>query len=260
MKRIKPNGEMGIVPMLTCFCHRYPKACAIVGSAVLFVLLILYLLAFFTPGVILYSYGETVFLVRQSDGTFEGRNQYAAYRLEKTAGDEETTIRFFVADTPKEYRVISREDGAHVEIYEDGSLAFEGIAHQSGDSFFLQTESGTLEDGTWDSLGSIEIIVSGDQPDLEDLYPSLTTVYRWAVSDSTQIRGFWPGLLGVAVCTVFLGLDIAFPDLFFRWRHGLFVDGGEPSDLYRTMQKLGRGLAVLFIAAFLVLGLCGKFL
>ena len=149
MKRIKPNGEMGIVPMLTRFCHRYPKACAIVGSAVLFVLLILYLLAFFTPGVILYSYGETVFLVRQSDGTFEGRNQYAAYRLEKTAGDEETTIRFFVADTPKEYRVISREDGAHVEIYEDGSLAFEGIAHQSGDSFFLQTESGTLEDGTW---------------------------------------------------------------------------------------------------------------
>ena len=102
--------------------------------------------------------------------------------------------------------------------------------------------------------------MSGDQPDLEDLYPSLTTVYRWAVSDSTQIRGFWPGLLGVAVCTVFLGLDIAFPDLFFRWQHGLFVDGGEPSDLYRTMQKLGRGLAVLFIAAFLVLGLCGKFL
>lgn len=241
--------------MLTRFYHRHPRLCAVVGSAALLLLLTFYFLTYFSRGIFLSSYGQTVFLAQQGGGAFEGRDRYASYRLEKTAGSGETVLRFLVSGIPREYRVISRGDGAQVEIYEDGALAFEGSAQQAGGSFLLQSG-----DGTWDSFGSITVVMSGNQPEPEDLSPSLTTVYRWAVSDSTEIRGFWPGLLGIAFCAVFLALDIAFPDLFFRLRHGLFVDGGEPSDLYRTMQKLGRGIAVFCLFAFAVLGLYGKYL
>ena len=37
----------------------------------------------------------------------------------------------------------------------------------------------------------------------------------------------------IAFLGVLLALDTAFPDLLFKFQHGLAVEGGEPSEFYR---------------------------
>ena len=60
-------------------------------------------------------------------------------------------------------------------------------------------------------------------------------------------------LLGAAI----LFIDIKFPDLFWILEHRLEVDGGEPSDWYRSGQKFGRvmlvgGIIVCMILTFTI--------
>lgn len=52
-----------------------------------------------------------------------------------------------------------------------------------------------------------------------------------------------------------LFLDIRFPLLFWNLRHGLEVSGGEPTDWYYSMQRMGRitdivGIFVLAALSF----------
>ena len=44
-----------------------------------------------------------------------------------------------------------------------------------------------------------------------------------------------------------LGITSLFPDLLFKFQHGLAVEGGEPSEFYRMGQFIGRIAMVLGI-------------
>ena len=59
---------------------------------------------------------------------------------------------------------------------------------------------------------------------------------------------------GVALALL-LFLDLRFPLLFWNLRHGLEVSGGEPTDWYYSMQRVGRitdivGIFVLAALSF----------
>ena len=72
-------------------------------------------------------------------------------------------------------------------------------------------------------------------------------IYRWAVNENCQKRGRVEVLPVIAFLGVLLALDTAFPDLLFKFQHGLAVEGGEPSEFYRMGQFIGRIAMVLGI-------------
>ena len=81
---------------------------------------------------------------------------------------------------------------------------------------------------------------------------------RWPTHWPLPLSSRWPS----RVCSVRLGalalllfLDLRFPLLFWNLRHGLEVSGGEPTDWYYSMQRVGRitdivGIFVLAALSF----------
>ena len=62
-------------------------------------------------------------------------------------------------------------------------------------------------------------------------------------------------LLPMGALALLLFLDLRFPLLFWNLRHGLEVSGGEPTDWYYSMQRVGRitdivGIFVLAALSF----------
>lgn len=85
-------------------------------------------------------------------------------------------------------------------------------------------------------------------PTVQELYPAYIQLYTWAVEEKHDVRGNPNMLAVIALLAVMLGLDIAFPNLFFILDHRLDVDGGEPSDWYRMKQQFSRviiGIAIV---------------
>lgn len=156
----------------------------------------------------------------------------------------------FVNGNTKQYQVVHDGTGKKLQILEDGMAVFQGEAVPMGDSWWLMEENGKFSD-------VIQVTVGTGYSDPETLYPSYTQLYGWAVAQKYDMRGNFVMLFCILLIAAVLALDILFPNLFFTIRYGLAVDGGEPSDLYRTGQIFGRvicGIAIIgcVIASFVV--------
>ena len=101
----------------------------------------------------------------------------------------------------------------------------------------------TDEAGNFNMDDIAQIHVGPQEPPLE--FPSYGQLYTWAVSDRCDTFGSPIFLLPLLLLAACLAVDIRFPNFFFLMRHGLEVDGGEPSDWYRAGQKFGRVVLVL---------------
>lgn len=132
------------------------------------------------------------------------------------------TVTFSIDDLTKEYFITGTNTGEEVHIY-DG---YETV--------------------------SIRIFANNTKPDPEELLPSYSTLYNWASSDNTEIRGEPTMLFLIIFLGIILALDIVFPDLFFTLRYRHYVTGGEPSELYLAGQIFGRFAMVvaIFICMF----------
>lgn len=224
------------------------KRYTIIESAVLGVLFIGYLYALFQRGI----WYQSSFLYQQSDGSFAGSDGYADYRMKIQRTNRGTDILFAVNETEKDYQIIYKEETATVKIYEDDREVFEGSVLYAGDICLLKDENG---DTLSDSVMTVTSTYSNylDLPDLEELFPNYAQLYNWSVMKKTDIRGN----IGIFVAMLFMAgvlvIDIIFPDFFFLLEHRLAVDGGEPSDWYRTGQKIGRIVigAAIAVCAFL---------
>ena len=89
----------------------------------------------------------------------------------------------------------------------------------------------------------------------DDLWPSCGWLYNVAVGGRRETRGSVALLLPMGALALLLFLDLRFPLLFWNLRHGLEVSGGEPTDWYYSMQRVGRitdivGIFVLAALSF----------
>lgn len=225
------------------FIEKHKKVCIVLGAVLAVFLIAAYLCALFQPGI---WYNDT-FLSRCADGTFSGSDSDGSYRLSITETETGADISFSVDDLTRHYTVTEDTVGNRVEIYEDGGLMFRGSVETSGDYEYLVDENG--------DIANLDISVRFSNPRPEDLLPGKSTVYHWSQMKEYDIRGNFYMLLPMLMIGVFLGLDIAFPDLFFTLEHRRYVDGGEPSDFYRACQKFGRVAAVIGILVCIIMSL-----
>ena len=209
------------------------------------VLLGVYLFAALRPGVWL----RDAFLYRQADGSFSGKDAYAAYTLQLSGTESEAEAAFTLDGETRHYR-IEAKDGAGVKIYQDGALIFAGSAlGDPGDAILWREDDGDLAD-------EVKVIVNGEYQ-RADLWPSCGWLYNVAVGGRRETRGSVAFLLPMGALALLLLLDLRFPLLFWNLRHGLEVYGGEPTDWYYSMQRVGRitdivGIFVLAALSFVL--------
>lgn len=216
-----------------------------IGAAVCLLLGAVYLHALFRPGL----WMRDTFLYCQEDGSFAGSDKDADYKMQILRQDKAAQIEFSVNETKKLYEVRWDTDSSRGEILENGTPVFEGEVHLVGDTWLL---TGDGEDIYFDmQIKNGEYTERSD----EELFPDYSRIYRWAVNESCQRRGRAEMLPVIALLGILLALDMAFPDLFFKFQHGLAVEGGEPSELYRMGQFVGRIAMVLGI----ILGVAASF-
>lgn len=204
----------------------------------------LYLWTFLRPGVWL----RDAFLYRQGDGSFSGKDAYAAYvmRISKTENGAEVD---FMLDGETRHYCIEVNGESDIKIEQDGVLLFEGSALGSpGDALLWRGDDGGLAD-------EVNVIVNG-QYQKADLWPSCTWLYNVAVGGRMEHRGSVAFLLPMAALAVLLALDVRFPLLFWNLRHGLEVSGGEPTDWYYTMQRVSRIVDIIGIFVLAAMSFC----
>lgn len=204
-----------------------------------------YLFAALRPGVWL----RDAFLYRQADGSFSGKDAYAAYTLQLSGTESEAEAAFTLDGETRHYR-IEAKDSAGVKIYQDGALIFAGSAlGDPGDAILWREDDGGLAD-------EVKVIVNGEYQKA-DLWPSCGWLYNVAVGGRRETRGSVALLLPMGALALLLFLDLRFPLLFWNLRHGLEVYGGEPTDWYYSMQRVGRitdivGIFVLAALSFVL--------
>lgn len=214
--------------------HKKPlfAACAVLAAG----LLALYFWALFRPG---YWYNG-MFLARRQAGVFSGQNWRGTCLLQMEKTDGEATLSFTLNGESRNYRVVFPADGLSAKIYENDSLIFTGQPYSMGDWYILMDEAGNPE-------SNLILQVHSDVECMEEplQFPSLNQIYTWAASDQYETFGTPMFLLPILLLAVCLAVDLRFPNFFFLLRHGLAVDGGEPSDWYHTGQKFTRVILVL---------------
>ena len=123
------------------------------------VLLGVYLFAALRPGVWL----RDAFLYRQADGSFSGKDAYAAYTLQLSGTESEAEAAFMLDGETRHYR-IEAKDSAEVKLYQDGALIFAGSAlGDPGDAILWREDDGGLAD-------EVKVIVNGEYQK-DDLWP-----------------------------------------------------------------------------------------
>lgn len=172
-------------------------------------------------------------MYRQADGSFSGKDAYAAYTLQLSGTESEAEAAFTLDGETRHYR-IEAKDSAEVKLYQDGALIFAGSAlGDPGDAILWREDDGGLAD-------EVKVIVNGEYQK-DDLWPSCGWLYNVAVGGRRETRGSVAFLLPMGALALLLFLDLRFPLLFWNLRHGLEVSGGEPTDWYYSMQRGGPG-------------------
>ena len=226
------------------FAKRHKKPCIIAGIILVVIILIVYLKAVFAPGL----WHGNAFLYLQKNGSFEGSDIYAQYKMKLKSDRYGTDIDFSVNDKINRYQVKYNNDDPYrnVEVLENGTIVCKGKALGAENNWFVID----------DELGSSDIVsvrVGNEVPTVEELFPSYSRLYNWSVNNDFDTRGN-PGMLFlIALFSIILFLDIKFTMLFWLLEHRLDVDGGEPSDLYLFGQKVGRILMFIGIPVCMVL-------
>ena len=205
----------------------------------------IYLSMLFQPG---YRHFDA-FMKKQDNGIFTGSDFYGSYQMQIERTDHGGTITFSVDDISKEYRITETDAGKNVYIYENDTLVFHGYYIDAGNQ-----EGWLISYDNYDTF-DVRIFASNVKPSPEELFPSYSWLYNCTMSDKTETRGEPAALIPIVFLAVFLFLDIKFPDLFFNLKYRLSVDGGEPSDFYRSGQIIGRIIMIGSIFFFIFLSL-----
>ena len=127
-------------------------------------LAVLYLWAALRPGVWL----RDAFLYRQADGSFSGKDAYAAYTMQIAQTENGAEVDFTMDGETRHYRLESKAEGMSdpgVKIEQDGVVIFTGTAlGDPGDAILWREDDGGLAD-------EVNVIVNGEYQK-SDLWPS----------------------------------------------------------------------------------------
>lgn len=215
-----------------------PKVTLITIAVILAVILSgVYLYAALRPGLWI----RNTFLYQQKDGSFQGSDRNGQYALVIRHEGNTTTAIMTINDTPRVYKIF--QGNAKVQILQDDAQVFVGTITDRG-----------LLDSSGQPLLDIEVYAENAGYTTEQLFPSIGWIYRCAHRQDLSTRGQPWALAFAWLFFLYFIVDICFPDLFFRLKYMWHVDGGEPSDIYRMRQMIGRAVMLIFIVVVLIMG------
>lgn len=215
-----------------------PKVTLTIAAIILAIILSgVYLYATLRPG----FWIRNTFLYEQKDGSFQGSDHNGQYALVIRRDGNNTTAAMTINDITRVYEI--RQDGTDVQILQDGKQVFVGTVTNHG-----------LLDSSGLPLLDIEVYAENAGYTTEQLFPNIGWIYRCAHRQDLSTRG-QPWVLAFAwFCAAWIIVDILFPNLFFHLRYMWYVDGGEPSDIYRSSQMIGRVAMLILIVVILIMG------
>ena len=224
--------------------YKYKKQFIIIGTAITVVLFIIYLRALFMPGL---WHGDT-FLYRQNDGSYQGSDIYADYKMDIKSAHYGNDIAFSINNETNHYQLKynSEDPNRNVEVVENGTKIFSGKAIGNENNYILFDD----ETGSSDMVS----VQSGNTPPAkEELFPNRSRLYNWAVKSKDETRGNPYMLFLIFIFSAILFIDIKFPNFLWILEHRLDVVGGAPSEWYLFGQKIGRVVLLVGILICVVM-------
>lgn len=221
--------------------QKHKKYTIIVGLILGFVLLCVYIHILFLSGV----WYEDTFLYEKKDYQFVGSSFQTIYKMEIKPIEDGKELSFAINDVQNQYVMKNEKKDSYVKIYENGTLVLESEVMSIGDYYVLLD----------DERGLIDIQATLANLNKTHVFPTYSQLYTWSMKEKYDIRGNIIMLPIIFMCFLVLFLDIKFPNLFFVINYRLMVDGGEPSELYRIGQKIGRIILGMTILVCIVLSL-----
>lgn len=120
-----------------------------------------------------------------------------------------------------------------LRITKNDRMIFEGGCRTDFDMVYFYTA-----DGKWTSIGLMDVVVQTGRDFWENYTMKERLLVQLALGPELIDRGDWR-LYGLMVfATLLVMVDVAYPRLFFRWRHRWCVKDPEPTDDYISMQHL----------------------
>ena len=199
---------------------------------ILTILVIAYLLAFFSPGL---WYGNT-FLQKKSSNTFIGASLSHDYTMQMTAIANGTEFLFTVDKTPVQYRVLHNDNAPWLQIYENNALVYEGTAVYDGNQYMLQDDNGNL----------LEIDTSGVILKRADSFPTCSQLVNWSLMETYDVRGNAVILYILIAAVALLCLNYVLSKVLHP------VSYGSPTP--QTMQKFAQRILCCIILILALLG------
>lgn len=232
--------------MVAEYIKSHKKLCIIIAIISLIVFAA-YLYALFLPG---YRYGD-VFLYKEK-APFDGMEVYSGHDTVNNADYEmviskdgmNTFMSFAINETEKYYEIISDNSENYcpkVEIFENGEKIFTGTY-----SYYLMDENNEL----FEPL--IKIDFDPHIKTEEELFPSYNWLYNVSQSIKPEIRGEPLFLICIVIILARTAIDMIYPDFFWETRNWFDVKGGEPSDLYRSTQKISWILTPIVVIILMI--------
>ncbi len=215
------------------------KALRCACLVLLFVLSALYIYAVFLPGIRYCG----AFLYDKGGGVYAGSSGNISYKARIFKEKGVAMLDFSVNEEKKNYSV--EKSGSSVKIFCDGEKMFFGTVQDIEGIYILTDENGNAD-------MPMRVYVNGEPQHTDELFPQASEVYKITQSGAADTRGEPAAIILIFILLVILALDIRFPLLFFKLNHGLFVDGGEPSDWYYTSRRLGHAAVVIILVIIVI--------
>ena len=222
----------------------------IMGIAI--VLSILYFKVFFTYGVRydnVFLKKETVEEETQYTGRTSGKKMVIKVKKLSPGGDEFHISYDIGNKTAKTYVVsfgASNQQGQEVVIKDERDMTwFEG-RYDEGNMFLLDQNDRPV-------FGALRVLV-GDEYGTEWPAPASDPhgMIKIVKGEDNSIRGrITPFILALIILGINL-IDMAFPTFFFELKYSFAVDNPEPSDFYRSTQKISWYVINLVVIIMLI--------
>ena len=174
-----------------------------------------------------------------------GNKTYGPY----TAKEDPTAI-------PKDEEMAEYMTG--VELRQGEDILFRGGVLETGDSYWLYNEDGTLDNFGFSYVTSYGIERDENGNEIDPLEPSASTILELMNDPVLTHKGNWTAWLGALIISIFNAFSILYADEIFRWNLAFQIrdtDGAEPSDWEIAGRYVSWIILILVALIIYIMGL-----
>ena len=253
---------MGKIKSLNC----YQKGVLIFMITMTLVFAVIYPMTISQVG---FEYKDTILVPSQENGStvysgkIQGQQAHFMVPEDKTIvfqyGDKTYgpyTVKEDPTAIPKDEEMQEYMTG--VELRQGEDILFRGGVLETGDSYWLYNEDGTL-----DNFGFSYVTSDGIERDengnvIDPIEPSASTILELMNDPELKHKGEWFAWFGAVFICVLNALSILFADELFRWNLAFQirnVDNAEPSDWEIAERYIGWTVLTITALVLFIMGL-----